>query len=85
MTPLLVFYWSVIVSLSVVFIGVSGLALYCAIWTDVTPTTPLTGRVLFHYGRGLVLFTVVVAALGIVGALVSIAFSLVRLAGLPLS
>lgn len=80
MTPLFVFYWSVIVSLSAIFIGVSGLALYCAIWTEVTETTPLTGRVLFHYGRGLVLFTVVCAAAGIVGALVSIAVSLARLA-----
>lgn len=79
-TPLLVLYWSVILTLTCVFTGVSGLALYAAIWSQLTEETGWTGRLLFHYGRALIVFVVLVATLGVVASLVTVAVVLVQTA-----
>lgn len=72
--PVLIFAWTAVGVLSLVFSGVSGFALYAAIFLETKRDSELMGQALVWYGRGLIVVTLIIASIlsisGIVSAVV---------------
>lgn len=70
--------WAVAFWLAALMTGVSGLAIYAALFTAPTDTTPWQGRLVYRTGQGLLALAVLLLAGGAFGFAAASAVQLVR-------